>query len=170
MIRALLKKYGQSMEICDAQGGTLRTVKGFVQPLAFSDTDALWCLTPGGGVRQEKYLLIAPADAFNGDGAERAVVFQGRRYTVLRADNGEYKEQKLTVTLGTKDVLKGLKSAAGYLRRELGRALQLRYTPELQFIADDSIQQGAHILEVLRDPTKVKPENPDNTAVLGEED
>lgn len=48
-----------------------------------------------------------------------------------------------------KDVMKGLKSAAGFLRRELGRALQLRYTPELQFIADDSIQYGAHILEVL---------------------
>lgn len=48
------------------------------------------------------------------------------------------------------DVLKGLKSAAGFLRRELGRALQLRYTPELQFVADDSIQHGAHILEVLR--------------------
>ncbi|MCI8810006.1 MAG: 30S ribosome-binding factor RbfA [Oscillibacter sp.] len=49
-----------------------------------------------------------------------------------------------------KDVLKGLKSASGFLRRELGHALQLRYTPELQFIADDSIQHGAHILEVLR--------------------
>ena len=49
-----------------------------------------------------------------------------------------------------KEVLKGLKSAAGFLRRELGRALQLRYTPELQFIADDSILHGAHILEVLR--------------------
>ena len=49
-----------------------------------------------------------------------------------------------------KDVLKGLKSASGFLRRELGRSLQLRYTPELQFIGDDSIQQGAHILEVLR--------------------
>ena len=69
-----------------------------------------------------------------------------------------------------KDVMRGLKSAAGYLRRELGRALQLRYTPELQFIADDSISQGAHILEVLRDPTRVKPENPNNTAVLDEEE
>ena len=48
-----------------------------------------------------------------------------------------------------KEVLKGLKSA-GFLRRELGRSLQLRYTPELQFVADDSIQHGAHILEVLR--------------------
>ena len=49
-----------------------------------------------------------------------------------------------------KDVLKGLKSAAGFLRRELGRALSLRCTPELQFIGDDSIQHGAHILELLR--------------------
>lgn len=49
-----------------------------------------------------------------------------------------------------KEVLKGLKSAAGFLRRELGQALQLRYTPELQFISDDSILHGAHILEVLR--------------------
>lgn len=49
-----------------------------------------------------------------------------------------------------KEVLKGLKSAAGFLRRELGRTLQLRYTPELQFIGDDSIRYGAHILEVMR--------------------
>ena len=69
-----------------------------------------------------------------------------------------------------KEVLKGLKSASGFLRRELGRALQLRYTPELQFIGDDSIQYGAHILEVLRDPGKVKPVNPDNDAVLPEEE
>ena len=48
-----------------------------------------------------------------------------------------------------KDVLKGLKSASGFLRRELGSALRLRYTPELQFIADDSMEYGAHILELL---------------------
>lgn len=53
-----------------------------------------------------------------------------------------------------KEVLKGLKSAAGFLRRELGQALQLRYTPELQFIPDDSILHGAHILEVLRQVEK----------------
>ena len=69
-----------------------------------------------------------------------------------------------------KDVLKGLKSASGFLRRELGRTLQLRYTPELQFIGDDSIQHGAHILEVLRDTSKVKPVNPDNDAVLPDEE
>ena len=53
-----------------------------------------------------------------------------------------------------KDALKGLRSASGFLRRELGRALQLRYTPELQFIGDDSIQYGAHILEVLHEVEK----------------
>ena len=69
-----------------------------------------------------------------------------------------------------KEVLKGLKSASGFLRRELGRALQLRYTPALQGSADDSIQHGAHILEVLRDPSRVKPVNPDNDAVLPDEE
>ena len=50
-----------------------------------------------------------------------------------------------------KEVVKGLKSASGYLRRELGQALQLRYTPELTFVADDSIAEGAqaHLLGVL---------------------
>lgn len=41
-------------------------------------------------------------------------------------------------------------------------ALQLRYTPELSFVQDDSIVKGAHILELLRDPEVVKPVNPDN--------
>ena len=50
-----------------------------------------------------------------------------------------------------KDVLKGLKSAGGFLRRELGGALGLRYTPELLFEADDSIAYGAHILELMQD-------------------
>ena len=59
-------------------------------------------------------------------------------------------------------VLKGLKSAAGYLRRELGHALNLRNTPELTFIRDDSIDQGTHILEMLRNPDIVKPANPAN--------
>ena len=49
----------------------------------------------------------------------------------------------------TKETMAGLKSSAGYLRRELGRTLQLRYTPELQWQADDSIVQGAHILDIL---------------------
>ena len=69
-----------------------------------------------------------------------------------------------------KDVRKGLSSAAGYLRRELGAALRLRYTPELQFIADDSIEQGAHILAMLRDPEVVKPANPANEHIILEDE
>ena len=48
-----------------------------------------------------------------------------------------------------KDALKGLKSASGYLRRELGRALQLLYTPELVWEQDDSITYGAKMLELI---------------------
>ena len=67
--------------------------------------------------------------------------------------------------------LKGLKSASGYLRRELGRALSLRNTPELTFVRDDSIDKGAHILDMLRDPEVVKPANPANAhIILDEED
>lgn len=69
-----------------------------------------------------------------------------------------------------KDMMKGLRSASGYLRRELGAALKLRYTPELQFVADDSIQQGAHILEMLRDPNVVKPANPANEHIVLDEE
>ena len=47
------------------------------------------------------------------------------------------------------DALKGLKSAGGYLRRELGSALNLRYTPELQWALDDSITYGAKMLGLI---------------------
>ncbi len=67
--------------------------------------------------------------------------------------------------------LKGLKSASGYLRRELGQRLNLRNTPELSFVRDDSIDKGAHILDMLRDPEVVKPANPANAhIILDEED
>ena len=47
------------------------------------------------------------------------------------------------------DALKGLSSAGGYLRRELGRTLNLRYTPELTWALDDSITYGAKMLELI---------------------
>ena len=50
-----------------------------------------------------------------------------------------------------KDVRRGLKSAAGYLRRELSRALDLRHTPELHFILDNSIDEGARIIRMMND-------------------
>ena len=48
-----------------------------------------------------------------------------------------------------KDLKKGLKSASGWLRRELGNSLKLRNTPELSFEIDHSIEYGAHINELI---------------------
>jgi len=48
-----------------------------------------------------------------------------------------------------KEFKKGLKSAGGWLRRELGRAMNLRHTPELIFEIDHSIEYGAHISQVI---------------------
>ncbi|MCR5576192.1 MAG: 30S ribosome-binding factor RbfA [Oscillospiraceae bacterium] len=48
-----------------------------------------------------------------------------------------------------KEFRRGLKSASGWLRRELGSTLDLRYTPELVFEVDHSIEYGAHISEMI---------------------
>ena len=48
------------------------------------------------------------------------------------------------------EVMEGIKSGTGYMRKELGRRVQIRIVPELQFILDDSIEYGAHINEVLK--------------------
>lgn len=51
----------------------------------------------------------------------------------------------------TRTAVKGLKSAAGYIRHELGRSLSLRHVPELIFKPTDSIEYGAHISRILND-------------------
>ncbi|NLY43604.1 MAG: 30S ribosome-binding factor RbfA [Clostridiaceae bacterium] len=48
-----------------------------------------------------------------------------------------------------REAIAGLKSASGFIRKEVGRRVQLRYTPEFTFILDDSIKHGAHIAELL---------------------
>ncbi|MFI3115986.1 MAG: 30S ribosome-binding factor RbfA [Clostridia bacterium] len=50
-----------------------------------------------------------------------------------------------------KEVMKALNSANGYLRRELGRKIKLRHTPELILKLDDSITYGAHISKLIND-------------------
>ena len=50
-----------------------------------------------------------------------------------------------------KEAARGLKSAAGFMRRELGSALHLRHVPELRFIPDDSIASSARIAKTLQD-------------------
>lgn len=47
--------------------------------------------------------------------------------------------------------VKGLKSAAGFIRREVGLRLDMRHTPEFHFIADNSIEYGVHISRLLRE-------------------
>lgn len=49
----------------------------------------------------------------------------------------------------TVESVKGLKNAAGFLRRELGLRLKLRKTPELRFVADNSIEHSAHIARII---------------------
>ena len=48
-----------------------------------------------------------------------------------------------------KDAMAGLKSAAGYLRRQLGHNLQLRYSPGIVWSEDDSITYGARMLKLI---------------------
>lgn len=48
-----------------------------------------------------------------------------------------------------KEAVKGLESAAGYVRRELGMRMSLRRSPEIKFIADDSIEHSAEINRLL---------------------
>lgn len=45
--------------------------------------------------------------------------------------------------------LEGLKSAAGFMRREVGRKMTIRHTPELIFEIDHSIEHGAHINDII---------------------
>ena len=65
------------------------------------------------------------------------------------------------------EAMKGLRSAGGWLRRELGQKLQLRYTPELVFELDDSLKYGAHMYDLLSrlsaQEKREEPEHDDNT-------
>ncbi len=45
--------------------------------------------------------------------------------------------------------IKGLTSSAGFVRREIGRRVQLRYTPEFTFVLDEGIKQGAYINDII---------------------
>jgi ribosome-binding factor A len=61
----------------------------------------------------------------------------------------------LVSVLGSEDekekTLKGLQAAAAFMRHELSRRLALRRTPRLSFRRDDSLEQGAHVLDLLRE-------------------
>ncbi|MDO5416296.1 MAG: 30S ribosome-binding factor RbfA [Lachnospiraceae bacterium] len=53
-----------------------------------------------------------------------------------------------------KNTLAGLKSAVGYIRRELARRVNLRNTPEITFVLDQSIEYGVHMSHLIDEVTK----------------
>lgn len=62
------------------------------------------------------------------------------------------------------DAMKGLKSAAGFLRRQLGTNLKLRYAPEIVWALDDSITYGAKMLELINSLGVTHDEDDDDQA------
>ena len=81
-------------------------------------------------------------------------VNQGGMITITRVETtGDLRYSKVWLSVmglqDEKEFKKGLKSAGGWLRRELGSAMNLRYTPELVFEVDHSIEYGAHISQVI---------------------
>lgn len=48
------------------------------------------------------------------------------------------------------EIAKGFKSASGFIRKQLAERLNLRMTPELKFIADESIEKGTNISELIK--------------------
>ena len=59
------------------------------------------------------------------------------------------------------DLLKALKSAAGYIRRALGKGIIIRSAPELSFVSDQNIAYGVHIAQVLAQAQKNEGEHHD---------
>lgn len=64
----------------------------------------------------------------------------------------------------TVESVKGLKNAAGFLRRELGSHLKLRKVPELRFVADDSIIKSADIMGIIQSFDHSSQKNEDDNA------
>ncbi|MCR4925662.1 MAG: 30S ribosome-binding factor RbfA [Clostridiales bacterium] len=75
--------------------------------------------------------------------------------TVVRVDvSGDLSYAKVYISAmegieTAKLAVKGLTSATGYIRREVGQKLHLRKTPELKFVADNSVEQGVEIFRKL---------------------
>ena len=59
-------------------------------------------------------------------------------------------------------MMKALKSAAGFIRHNLGRRVQLRYTPELLFELDTTIEYGVHIASLINQVRKTEGSQPDD--------
>ena len=69
-----------------------------------------------------------------------------------------------------KEISKGLKSSAGYIRGQVARIMNLRQTPEFTFVVDDSIKYGAHISDVLSKITYAEEEPTEDGSEKQEEE
>ena len=73
--------------------------------------------------------------------------------TSVNTSNDLRNAEVLLSVMGDEDArrtaLDGIQSAASFLRRELRDRISLRYTPFLKFTLDDTLEQAAHILEIM---------------------
>lgn len=69
-------------------------------------------------------------------------------------------EDSAAADSAVQDTLAGLASAAGYLRGEVGRRLQLRHAPALEFRRDETISDSLHVQRLLREANKGSREEP----------
>ncbi len=85
---------------------------------------------------------------------------KGPMVTVVRAEvSPDLKYCKVSVSVlggpdAAKRVMEGLNNASGFIRRELAARVNLRNTPELRFILDNSIEYGVHMTRFIDDVTK----------------
>lgn len=84
-----------------------------------------------------------------------------RFISVLRTEvTNDLKFAKIFISVlgegDNKQLLKGLESSSGFLRREIGSILLLRALPELRFVIDDSIEHGARLIDLMK---KIKEED-----------
>ena len=82
-------------------------------------------------------------------------------FSVTRADvTRDLRYAKIYVSVLEDDKREGmmaaLKKAAGFIRRELGQNIIIRYSPELTFVSDENIAYGVHIAKVLADAQKTE--------------
>ena len=93
-------------------------------------------------------------------------VQQGMLSITMTETTGDLKYCKVHVSVlglkSEKELMRGLHSASGWLRRELGMRLKLRAVPELTFVVDHSIEHGAHISRMLRELEIPKEEEEEN--------
>lgn len=78
--------------------------------------------------------------------------------------SGDLSQAKVYVSMinakNNKKVLAALKKSSGFVRTEVARKINLRQTPEIIFVFDDSIEYGARIDSILKDVMKdIKPDN-----------